>query len=337
MIDLRAARPVWRAPEALHDAVRGAFGKGWEVVIVEAETSSDGDGGSSAAEVVRAAAGAEVYMGWGVPRAVVDAAGETLRWAHTASAGAGGAIRALKGTRVVLTNSRGVHAEPMADWTVAAIGFCLRGFHRAVAAQREGRWAKDEFTDGSIAVREFAGSRVGIVGLGGIGRAVARRCALLGMEVRGVRRHADKPKPRGVRWVGGPGDLAKLAEQSNVFVIAVPHTGNADRMVDGVVLDALPAGAFVLNVARGALLDEGALLERLNSGQIAGAVLDVFGEEPLPAGHPFWTHPGVLVFPHVSAVSDRFWERETELIMDNVSRYLRGRRLKNLVDFSLGY
>lgn len=299
---------------------------------------SDGDGAAASEEAVRAAHGAEVYMGWGVPAAVAAAARPTLRWAHTASGGVGGSLTPqLLASGAVLTNSRAVHAEPMADWVIAAVGFCARGFHWAVAAQRERRWAKDEFADGTVSMAEFRDLRVGIVGLGGIGRAVARRCAALGMEVRGIRRRRGSRRPAGVAWVGGPADLRRLASRSDVLVITAPRTVETTGMVDAEVLDALPAGAFVINLARGELLDEAALLARLDAARLGGCVLDVFAVEPLPPGHPLWQHPRVLVTPHVSAVSGGFWRRETALIVENIRRYCAGRRLRNVVDPEAGY
>jgi len=308
------------------------------VVEVAAAGSSDGDGGVGSAEAAVAARGAEVYLGYGVPRAVAVAALGSLKWAHSAAAGVRATITPeFLATRAVLTNAKGLHAEPMADWAVTAIGFCLRGFHYAVAAQRDARWTKDEFTDGRVPVREFGGTRVGIVGLGGIGSAVARRCVALGMEVRAVRRRPRAPRPRGVKWVGGPGQLAQMAKQSDVLVIAAPDTGDTRGAVNDAVLRALPRGAYVVSMARGSLLDEQALLVHLESGQVAACVLDVYSAEPLPKGHVFWRHPRVLVSPHVSAVSDRFWERETALLVENIGRYRRGARLKNLVDLEAGY
>jgi phosphoglycerate dehydrogenase-like enzyme len=225
----------------------------------------------------------------------------------------------------------------MADWAVAAVGYCVRGFHAAAAAQGERRWAKDEFTDGRLAIREFADTSVGIVGLGGIGQAIARRCAALGMTVRGIRRRPGRRRPAGVRWVGGPQALLHLAPQSDVLVIAAPLTGATKGLVNDAVLRALPIGAFVVNLSRGELLDEAALLVHLDNGRLAGCVLDVFSTEPLPREHVLWHHPRVLVTPHVSAVSQRFWEREAALIVENIDRYLHGRRLKNLVDPNAGY
>jgi len=305
---------------------------------VRTPASSDGDGGAGSPAAIAAARGAEIYVGWGVPPGVVQAAAGTLRWVHSAAAGVGASITPeLLATGARLTNSRGVHAEPIADWVIAAIGFCLRGFHDAVAAQRERRWAKDAFTDGRVAVREFAGTRVGLIGLGGIGQAVARRCLALGMPVSATRRSPSRRRPRGIAWVGGPRGTRALARRSDVLVVAAPHTADTRRIVDAGVLAALPRGAWVLNVARGKLLDEGALLRALDDGHVAGAVLDVFDREPLPRSHPLWRHPRVLVSPHVSGVSDRFWARETALLVENIRRYRTGRRLRNLVDPDRGY
>ncbi len=338
VLELASVRPVWSIPDESTAAIRVAFGRGWDVVSVATPGSSDGDGGGGSADAIRAAVGAEVYMGWGVAAPVVRAGGSTLKWVHTAAAGVGGSLTPdLAASGATFTNSSAVHAEPIADWTIAAIGYCARGFHAAVRAQTHGAWAKDAFTDGSVHVREYAQLRVGLVGLGGIGRAIARRCAALGMVVRAVRRRPELPRPDGIVWVGNQGEVARLASESDVLVIAAPRTAQTERIVDAAVLEALPEGAHVLNVARGELLDEEALLTQLDSGRLGGCALDVFATEPLPAGHPFWTHPRVLVTPHVSAVSSLFWERETTLILDNIQRYLAGMELQNIVDLESGY
>ncbi|HEY6809139.1 MAG TPA: NAD(P)-dependent oxidoreductase, partial [Gemmatimonadales bacterium] len=217
VVDLQSSRPLWRIPagavRAIHDALPG-----WDVVPVEQPATSDGDGGPGTPAAIAAARGAEIYLGFGVPSGVVAAGRETLRWAHTATAGAGAAIPNVRGTRIVLTNSAAVHAEPMADWVLAAILHFSRGLDRMVRAQADGRWAKDEFTDGTLGYPELRDLRVGIFGLGGVGAALARRATALGMSVAGVRRRPGAPGPAGLRWVGGFGDLGRLAAESDVFV-----------------------------------------------------------------------------------------------------------------------
>jgi phosphoglycerate dehydrogenase-like enzyme len=339
VVDLASPRAAWRIPQERIAEIGAALGPAWDVAVVQAPASSDGDGGSGSAESIAAARGAEIYLGWGLPSGVAEASRETLRWAHSGSAGVGSSLDYLRGRNLVLTNSAGVHAEPMADWVIAAIAYFARGLDVMRDAQAAGRWDKDAFTDLALPVREFRDLRVGIMGLGGIGKAVARRALALGMAVAGVRRRPEHggPPPAGVRWVGPLADLPRLAADSDCLVIAAPHTPETAGSVSRSVLERLPRDAIVVNVSRGALLDETALRELLAARRLRGAALDVFAAEPLPAGHPFWTEPRVLVSPHVSAVSTRFWERETALIVDNIRRYLAGAPLSNVVDLEAGY
>ena len=339
VVDLASPRAAWRIPKARVTEIRSALGDGWEVAEIAAPAVSDGDGayGSGSPESIAAARGAEVYVGYGLPKGVVEAGRDTLRWVHSGTAGVGGSIPHVAGTRIVLTNSAGVHAEPMADWVIAAVGFFVRGIDRMVSAQRQGRWAKEDFTDGAVPMREFKDLGVGILGLGGIGSAIARRASALGMKVSGVRRHPERGGPPRTSWVGRLTDLPKLAAGSDVLVIAAPQTAETTGAVDRGILERLPLHAIVVNVSRGSLLDETALLDLLDRRRIRGAALDVFGTEPLPSEHPFWRHPRVLVSPHVSAVTTGFWERETALIVDNIKRYLEGAPLTNVVDLEAGY
>jgi len=337
VVDLAAPRAVWRIPRSRVVEIKNALGEDWDVAEVAAPAVSDGDGGAGSSEAIAAMRGAEIYLGFGVPSGVAAAGKGTLRWAHSATAGVGSSLKHLAGSGVVLTNSAGVHADPMADFVIAAIGYFTRGIDRMVSAQRQGRWAKEDFTDGAIPMREFRDLRVGIVGLGGIGGAVARRALALGMTVSGVRRRPELGGPRGVTWVGRLPDLPKLASGSDVLVIAAPHTTETAGAVDRTVLERLPLHALVINVSRGSLLDETALLELLELRRLRGAALDVFAVEPLLPDHPFWRHPRVLVSPHVSGVTAGFWERETALIVENIRRYLAGAPLSNVVDLEAGY
>ena len=189
VIDLQSPRAAWRVtPDAVR-VIRDALGRGWEVVEVAAPAASDGDGGAGSPESVAAARGAEIYLGYGVPAGVVAAGRGSLRWAHSGTAGIGGSVPQLRGTGIVLTNSAGVHAEPIADWVIAAVAYFARGLDRMREFQAAERWGKAAFTDFTEPVRELRGLRMGILGLGGIGTAVAARAAALGMPVAAVRRH----------------------------------------------------------------------------------------------------------------------------------------------------
>jgi len=337
VVDLAATRPVWSAPGSFVVALRTAAPPDWEVVPVSEAVSSDGDGSGGSAEAVAVAGGAEVYIGYGLPPAILEAARGTLRWAHSAAAGVSASLRALLGASgVVFTNSAGVHAEPMAEWAVGAVLHFFRGFDRVVRAQAEVRWAKEELTELPTPMREVAGATAVVFGLGGVGIAVARRLVALGARVRGVRRRPELGAPAGVTLYG-PERRAEALAGADVLVVAAPLTDGTRGVLGTAELTGLAPGAVVVHLSRGKVLDETALLAALASGRVGAAALDVYAEEPLPAGHLFWTHPRVLVCPHVSAVSPRFWEREQELVLDNWTRYRAGRELRNRVDLVAGY
>ena len=150
VIDLASPRAVWRIPRDRVVEITRALGQGWEVSEVKAPAMSDGDGAAGSPEAIAAARGAEVYLGYGVPSGVAAVGRDTLRWAHTATAGVGSSLAHLAGSGVVLTNSAGIHADPMADWVIAAIAFFARGLDRMVSAQRQGRWAREDFQKGVL-------------------------------------------------------------------------------------------------------------------------------------------------------------------------------------------
>jgi phosphoglycerate dehydrogenase-like enzyme len=337
VVDLASQRPVWRPPREFLDALAVAGGAEWRVDEVSAPSDSDGDGGAVSPQAVAVAAGAEVYIGWGIPEAVIEAGRGTLRWVHTAAAGVGASLTpVLRGSGVVLTNSAGVHAEPIAEWVVGALLHFFRGMDVTLRAQAERRWAKGDLTGLPCTLRELAGSRVAVYGLGGIGRAVATRLAALGAEVRAVRRRPALGGPGGVPVVG-PGQARWALEGAAALVLAAPLTEHTRAAIGAGELALLADGAVLVNVSRGAIVDEAALFAALDAGKLRGAALDVFDKEPLPPGHRFWTHPAVLVHPHVAAVTPRYWDREQALVLDNWARYREGRELVNVVDLGAGY
>jgi len=154
VIDLTSPRTAWRIPRPSVVEIKNAVGTSWDVLEVKAPAVSDGDGGSGSPEAIAAARGAGIYLGFGIPSGVAAAAKDTLRWAHSATAGVGSSLGHV-GPAVLLTNSAGVHAEPMADWVIAAIAYFTRGLDRMISAQRQGRWAKADFTDGERPMQEF--------------------------------------------------------------------------------------------------------------------------------------------------------------------------------------
>ncbi|MBB4638232.1 D-2-hydroxyacid dehydrogenase [Longimicrobium terrae] len=331
------ARPVYSIPDWAVDEIREALPDGWEVVVPDAPADGRGDGGDDLPPaVLDAVRDAEVYLGYGVPAAVLHAA-PGLKWAHTASAGVGGSLRdEIAHSDVVLTNAAGVYAEPMADTVLAMMLHFARGLDFAVRAQADRRWDKAPFDDAESPIRELNEATVGIVGLGGIGRAVAHRASALGMTVVASRRGGGDG-PDGVEVFHGEDALDQLLPRADFLVVTVPLTAETEGLIGARELAMLPEGAVVINVARGAVLDERALIDALRSGRLRGAGLDVFAREPLPDDSPLWTLPNVLVTPHVSGASHRFWRRQTELIVQNIRRYAAGGPLRNTVDKKAGY
>ena len=218
--------------------------------------------------------------------------------------------------------------------------YLLRGLDIALERQRERRWDKAPFIGGESPIRELGECRVLVVGAGGLGSAIASRMAAFGARCTGVRRRPELGVPEGFDRVIGPDaqSLDAAIPETDILILAAPQTSTTRGLVDRARLARLPRGAIVVNVARGALLDEEALADAIESGALRGAVLDVFAEEPLPPGSRLWGLPSILITPHVSAVSPGgFWRRELDLFIENWRRYVRGEPLRNLVDKHAGY
>lgn len=338
VVDLRARAPIWALPESAEERIQLAKPSGWDVHIVAAPTVSDGDGGTAPSEEVRAAmANAEAYFGFGISRPLWLEA-HALRWVHSAEAGVGSALfPEMRDSPVILTNSAGVHAVPIAEHVLGGVLFLLRGFDIARANQHARRWNRDVFTATDSPMREMHECRVLVIGAGGLGSAIARRLALLGASCTGVRRHPERGAPTGFTRVVGESEWQLLLGETDILVIAAPATNETRGMVGAAQLDRLPAHAIVVNVARGSLLDERALAQCVASGRLRGAHLDVFEEEPLSPDSPLWDLASVLITPHVSGVSRGFWEREMDLFLDNWRRYTAGEPMRNVVDKAAGY
>jgi phosphoglycerate dehydrogenase-like enzyme len=356
VIDLADERPIFGLPGSVVEAVRAALPPDWETVVVDAPASGRGDGGPAASvAAVEAVRDAEVYLGYGVPADLLRA-GRGLRWVHSGAAGVRASLTPEMLERdVVFTNSAGIHGPPVAETVLAYLLYFARGLDLAVAAQSRAAWEPDVLGAADSPVRELGRSTVGVVGLGGIGREVARRVLGLGGRVIAVRRRAggrasEGPDPgtgvagvegvagvAGVELLGGPSALPRLLAASHYVVLSLPETLQTRGLIGARALARMRRDAVLVNVARGGLVDEDALLNALMEGRIRGAALDVFATEPLPPDHPLRGAPNLLITPHTSAYSLHFWERETGLILDNVRRYLAGRPLRNMVDKRAGY
>ena len=339
VVDGNAASRTWTLTRDAERRIQSEAPDGWEIYFVRAQTSSDGDGPKgSSDEVMQVIPNADVYLGFGIPRPLL-LAGKRLRWVHSAAAGVGNALYPeMRDGDVVLTNSAGVHAIPIAEYIVAAVLYFFRGLDIAVDQQRKAEWNKQPFVGEQSPLREIGGACVLVIGAGGIGSEAAWRFTALGASCIGVRRRPALGAPQGFERVVGFEAIDDELPRADIVVLAAPLTDETRGVLDARRMDALQSSAIIVNIARGALLDEVALIERVRDGRIRGAALDVFQEEPLAAESPLWQLRSVLVTPHVSPVSPgRFWTRELDLFLDNWRRFVRGESLRNVVDKRAGY
>ena len=261
-----------------------------------------------------------------------------LRWVQSPAVGVGGLMfPELLASGVVITSARGIRARSIAEHVLGVTIALARRLPAAMRAQQQHRWAQEELEGPDVDVRTLHGQRMGIVGLGSIGRALAGIASPFGFRVTGIRRSAGEPPPPGVEAVWTPDRLGDLAAQSDVIVVAAPHTPDTKRLIGRRELEVVRRGALLVNVARGKLVDDDAVIEALRDGRLDGAALDVFTEEPLDPSSPYWDLPNVIVTPHVSGALRDYWTPLVALFADNLRRFERGEPLLNVVDKIAGY
>jgi phosphoglycerate dehydrogenase-like enzyme len=340
VVEVSAQARNWALPAQGLERLEVEGPPGWEVLIIDEEVPFSKDAGHIVtSSAIEAAGSMEAYFGWGIAEPVFRAAPH-LRWVHAASAGVGNSLfPAMRSSDVRFTNAAGVTSDSIAEFAVGGILHFLRGFDLAQEQQRRATWDKVPFSTPEARVREVCECRAVIVGSGGLGEAIATRLKALGAaHVTGVRRRLHLPVSGAFDQVIALDALDASLSAADIVVLAAPLTPATNNLLSRARLDCLSPGAIVVNVSRGALLDEEALAEKLARGQIRGAVLDVFREEPLPAASPFWGLRNALVTPHVAHVSPQlFWRRSVDLFLDNWQRYERGEPLRNLVDKEAGY
>lgn len=277
--------------------------------------------------------GADVAFSRHVDRDQLAAAGR-LQWIHSPAAGVDGMLYPeMVGSPVVITNSRGMAADTIAEHAIAVTLAMFRRLHVAVQRQVERRWAQDEIASGAPN-RSVSGSHVLIVGFGAIGRAVGARFEALGADVVGIRR---RPDGSASGRVAGPERLHDLLRAADVVVICAPQTSDTRHLIGAPELSIMRSDALLVNVSRGQLVDEAALVEALRSNRIGGAALDVFEDEPLARDSPLWSLPNTLITPHTSGFRPDHWDAATDLFGENLRRFETGQPLLNVVDKKAGY
>jgi phosphoglycerate dehydrogenase-like enzyme len=268
---------------------------------------------------------------WERPQELLSRA-PRLRWVQASSSGIGPLVEklGLSGSPLLITNAAGIHAQPLAEFVLLAALHFAKEMPRLTAWKAERHWER-------FCGCEVLGSRMVLIGLGKVGSRIAELSAALGIEVTGHRRTPGGQAPPGVARIVDAAGLDAALPEADLLVIAAPDTPETAQLVDRRRLGLLPSRAVVVNVGRGSILDEAALIELLQAGRIRGAALDVFEREPLPADSPLWGMPNVIISPHSASTVVKENERLVDLFIENLHRYLDGRPLVNLFDCERRY
>jgi phosphoglycerate dehydrogenase-like enzyme len=253
-----------------------------------------------------------------------------LAWVHQRAAGVQPKLlEALSGHPTVLTKGTGAHGPAIGEYVAAVVLAFYKNLPGLFRLQERCQWA------GDFAFRELAGQTVGIMGLGSAGSSTARVLRGFGVHLRGLRR-ISSPAPD-VDELFGPADLGRFLDRLDVLVIAAPLTAATEGLIGGHELARLRRGALLVNVGRGPIVDEAAMLAALESGQLGGAALDVFDTEPLPPDSPLWRTPNVIISPHCADSTPESPQRSFDIFLDNLGRFLLREPLLNIVDRQEGY
>ncbi len=251
-----------------------------------------------------------------------------VKWVQATSAGIGQFVKNTgyaERTSWIFTTASGVHARPLAEFVLMSMLMFAKGAFYMQREQAAQHWQR-------YCGFELAGKTLAIIGLGKVGRETARLAKALDMRVIGSQRHPDNGETSQVDTLYGPDALHELLAQADFLALSVPHTPETEKLIGAKELATLPRGAFLINIARGVIVDKAALVEALRSGQLGGAALDVTDPEPLPPGDPLWTLPNVLISPHSASTAVNENRKIVELFCDNLKRYLSGQPLTNQLD-----
>ena len=325
LVGVISPAPIWVLPRQSVDDLRGQFPQHTFLAAWDRD------------EIRRLLPDADVAFTPFVDRDVFPVAAR-LRWVQSPAVGVGRLLfPELVASRVVVTSARGIRARSIAEHVMGVTIALARRFPDAIRAQATHRWVQDELEGPRSGVRSLQGLRMGIVGLGSIGLEVAKIAAAFGMRVSGIRRRGGQPPPAGVDEVLLPDRLPDLLAGSDVVVLSVPQTPETRQMIGPRELGFVKRGAFLVNIARGKLVDDSAVIEALRDGRLGGAALDVFTREPLDADSPYWDLPNVIVTPHTSGAMRDYWTPLLALFSENLRRFERGEHLVNVVDKIAGY
>ena len=258
-----------------------------------------------------------------------------LKWIHATAAGVGQLMYPeLRQSGIVLTNARGIHSVPMSEHILGMLIAMARHFPDAFRFQQAAHWAQQEIWDARPT--ELNGKVLLIVGFGSIGHAVARLLQPMSMRIWGMTRSGQGDAELVERILPAT-ELHTALPQADFVILAAPETPDTRQMIGARELALMKPTAYFFNVARGTLVDQDALIAALRARTIAGAALDVTAEEPLPPESPLWKLDNVFITPHISAATQNLWQRQEDLLLENLERWFDGRELLNRVDLERGY
>jgi phosphoglycerate dehydrogenase-like enzyme len=260
-----------------------------------------------------------------------------LKWLHSTAAGVGQLMYPeLRASGIEVTNASGVHRIPMAEHILGTLIALAHRFPDCLRYQQQSRWAQQELWNAPVRPRELRGQILLFIGFGAISREVAKIIRPLGMRTWAVTR-SGRAQEGLAEQVFPASKLHDALPQADFIVLAAPETPETRKMMGAREFALMKPSAYFVNVSRGALVDEPALISALEQRKIAGVALDVASQEPLPPESPLWRMDNAFITPHMSAVSEHLWDRQTDLLMENLERWFAGRELLNHVDLSRGY
>lgn len=322
--------PGWKPPQKI---VVYAFEPGRAESLSEVVPGVELIAAPDRQAILSSIADADVFIGFCMPEAI-DAGGQ-LRWVQSMSAGVERCVSnpSMIERQILLTNAQRLYGPAMAEHTIAMMMALNRGLDVYIGNQQDGRWAARNLEN---AYWELDGRTMLVVGLGGIGTEVARLADALGMRVIATR-NSSRNGPEFVEQVGLANELPEMIAQADVVVNVTPLTPETIGMFDAELFALMKPGAYFINIGRGRSVVTDDLVAALEEGVIAGAALDVTDPEPLPADHPLWQVPRVIITPHMSATSDLSGERRWQLVRENLRRYAAGEPMLSVVDLERQY
>jgi phosphoglycerate dehydrogenase-like enzyme len=281
-------------------------------------------------------ADADIAISWSL-RGEQIAAARKLKWIHsTATAVHALMSDELRDSEIIVTNARDVHGPVVAEHAMALVFALAKRLPQAMQYQQQQHWAQADIWSGTPRPRELKDATMTIVGLGGIGRPLAKMSSALGMRVIGVREHAERAC-EGVEKVYGFDNLDGALSAADFVVLALPVTPRTHHLMNAARLAHLKPDAYLINVGRGVLIDEAALIDALQKNRFAGAALDVTEKEPLAQDSPLWQMDNVLITPHIAGLTEQMWERHYATFTENLQRFMNGDPLLWVVDKQTGY